>query len=86
MIMSYKINYLNCREGVGKASKRPYWMMMVLITIYDGARVTQSYTTNVFLEEEQYTFVKELNPMQELDVIFLPTSRGVQIIQLDIAG
>lgn len=85
-MFSYKVNYLNSREGIGKASKRPFWMMTVLVTVYEGSKVTQSYTTNVFLEEDQYKFVSELNPMQELDAIFLPTSRGVQLIQLDIAG
>lgn len=84
--MGYKVNYLSSLEGVGKKSGKKYWMMTALFTVNDGARVTQSYTANVFLDEDQYTFVKELNPMQELDVIFLPTSRGVQIIQLDIAG
>lgn len=84
--MDYKVNYLSSMEGTGKKSGKKYWMMTVLITVYEGSRVTQSYTTNVFLDEEQYAFVKELTPMQELDAIFLPTSRGVQLIQLDIAG
>lgn len=84
--MGYKVNYLSSLEGVGKKSGKKYWMMTALFTVNDGARVTQSYTANVFLDEDQYTFVKELNPMQELDAIFLPTSRGVQLIQLDIAG
>ena len=84
--MSYRVNYLSSLEGTGKKSGKKYWMMTALFTVYDGARVTQSYTANVFLDEEQYAFVKELNPMQELDAIFLPTSRGVQLIQLDIVG
>lgn len=84
--MDYKVNYLSSMEGNGKKSGKSYRMMTILITVHDGARVTQSYTTNVFLDEEQYAFVKELTPMQELDAIFLPTSRGVQLIQLDIAG
>lgn len=84
--MTYKVNYLSSMEGIGKKSSKPYRMMTALFTVYDGARVTQSYTANVFLDEEQYAFVKELSPMQELDAIFLPTSRGVQLIQLDIAG
>lgn len=84
--MSYKVNFLSSLEGTGKKSGKPYWMMTALFTVYEGARVTQSYTANVFLDEEQYAFVKELNPMQELEAIFLPTSRGVQLIQLDIAG
>lgn len=84
--MDYKVNYLSSLEGTGKKSGKSYWMMTALFTIYEGSRVTQSYTANVFLDEEQYAFVKELSPMQELDAIFLPTSRGVQLIQLDIAG
>lgn len=84
--MEYKVNYLSSMEGTGKKSAKPYRMMTALFTVYEGARVTQSYTANVFLDEEQYAFVKELNPMQELEAIFLPTSRGVQLIQLDIAG
>lgn len=84
--MDYKVNYLSSLEGTGKKSGKSYWMMTALFTIYEGSRVTQSYTANVFLDEEQYKFVSELNPMQELEAIFLPTSRGVQLIQLDIAG
>lgn len=84
--MSYKVIFLSVMEGTGKKSGKPYYMMTALFTVYDGARVTQSYTANVFLDEDQYKFVSELTPMQELDAIFLPTSRGVQIIQLDIAG
>ncbi|MGN0279111.1 MAG: hypothetical protein ACI4C4_07125 [Lachnospiraceae bacterium] len=85
-MISYKVNYLNSREGIGKASKRPFWMMTGLFTIMENDRVIQSYTANVFLDEDQYKFVSELSPMQELDAIFLPTSRGVQLIQLDIVG
>lgn len=84
--MGYKVNYLSSVEGTGKKSGRAYFMMTILISVYENTKVVQSYTTNIFLNEEQFHFVKELAPMQELEVIFVPTARGMQIIQLDIAG
>ena len=84
--MNFKANYLSSLEGTAKKSGKAYWMMTVLFTVYEGNKVVQSYCTNLFLTKEEYGFVKNLAPMQELDLVFLPTNRGIQIIQLDIAG
>ena len=84
--MGYKVILLSSAQGTSKKNGNLYYMMTILITVSENGKVTQSYTTNVFLDAEKYDFVKELPPMQELECIFLPTARGIQIIQLDIAG
>lgn len=56
-----------------------------LCPVKNGAKVEQSYTTSVFVDEDMYSFVSGLTPMTKLDIVFVPTNRGVQIIQLDIA-
>lgn len=82
--MTYEVFYLNARQGISKNNK-PFNMMNILVTVKNGAKVEQSYTTSLFVNEEIYNFVAELTPMTKLDIVFVPTSRGVQIIQLDIA-
>lgn len=83
-MMTYEVFYLNARQGISKNNK-PFNMMNILVTVKNGAKVEQSYTTSLFVNEEIYNFVAELTPMTKLDIVFVPTSRGVQIIQLDIA-
>lgn len=82
---SYKINFLSAKEGIGKKTGNPYYMMNLLFTVYENGVVMQSYTANVFLNEEQFALTKDYTPMQALDMVFLPTSRGIQIISMDIA-
>jgi len=60
-------------------------MMNLLFTVYENGVVMQSYTTNIFLTDELYAVAKEYMPMQALDMVFLPTNRGIQIISMDIA-
>lgn len=84
-MMTYEVFYLNARQGISKNNK-PFNMMNLLVTVKNGAKVEQSYTTSVFVDEDMYTFVSELEPMTKLDIVFVPTNRGVQVIQLDIAG
>lgn len=82
---SYKINFLSAKEGIGKKTGNPYYMANLLFTVYENGIVMQSYTANVFLNEEQFALTKDYKPMEELDMVFLPTSRGIQIISMDIA-
>ena len=84
-MMTYEVFYLNARQGISKNNK-PFNMMNLLVTVKNGAKVEQSYTTSVFVDEDMYTFVSELEPMTKLDIVFVPTNRGVPVIQLDIAG
>lgn len=85
--MEYKVHYLSSVEGIGKKSNKPYWMMTILITLFENGKSVECFTTNLFLREEQYNFVHELAPMQELDFLCVPSaSKGIQIIQLDIVG
>lgn len=84
-MMTYEVFYLNARQGISKNNK-PFNMMNLLVTVKNGAKVEQSYTTSLFVNEEIYNFVAELTPMTKLDIVFVPTNRGVQVIQLDIAG
>lgn len=84
-MMTYEVFFLNARQGISKNNK-PFNMMNILVTIKNGEKVEQSYTTSVFIDEDMYTFVAQLEPMTKLDIVFVPTSRGVQVIHLDIAG
>ena len=84
-MMTYEVFYLNARQGISKNNK-PFNMMNLLVTVKNGAKVEQSYTTSFFVYEDLYTFVSELEPMARLDIVFVATNRGVQVIQLDIAG
>lgn len=83
-MMTYEVFFLNARQGVSKNNK-PFNMLNILVTIKNGAKVEQSYTTSVFIDEDMYTFVAQLEPMTKLDIVFVPTARGIQVIQLDIA-
>lgn len=85
-MISYTVNFLYATEGVGKKSGNPYYMANLLFTVMEDGVIQQSYTANLFLTEEQYQQAKLYSPKQELDMVFLPTSRGVQIISMDIAG
>lgn len=84
--MNYKVILLSSVQGTSKKSGNPYYMMTVLITVSDNkGNVVQNYTTNVFLDAEKYDFVKELAPMTALECTFLPSAKGIQLLQLDIA-
>ena len=85
-MISYTINFLYATEGVGKKSGKPYYMANLLFTVMEDSVVQQSYTANEFLTEEQYRQAVDYSPKQTHDMVFLPTSRGVQVISMDIAG
>lgn len=85
MVVTYNINFLSAKEGVGKKTGAPYFMCNLLFTIMEDGVVMQSYTANVFLNKDQYELTKDYKPMESLEMVFLPTSRGIQIISMDIA-
>ena len=85
-MISYTVNFLYSTEGVGKKSGKPYYMANLLFTIFEEGVVKESYTANTFLTKEQFQQTVDYNPQQLLDIVFLPTSRGVQVISMDIAG
>ena len=85
-MVRYVVNYLSAREGIGKNSGKPYYMLTCLLTIYDGDKISHSYPSTLFISKEQYEMVTALVPMQELDMICVPDTRGnISIVQLDIA-